>query len=170
MIALLDVRTTAPVKLFGELCAGSFSTSATASTSDEDCVRSTAAFVLFVDVYARREQVQKASSARQPEESRETCTKPRQSDPSRVPPTPPRGASDTFAPKNQTSRQKPKRRRCAHNWAASEPHRSNKYATIRPEAPSSRFSRATAEFSPKSTQHQGLPDPAHRTGTHHARR
>ena len=168
MIALLGVRTTAPVKLFGELCAGSFSTSA-ASTSDEDCVRSTAAFVLFVDVYARREQVQKASSARQPEESRESCIENRSITLQNAFHTSLR-SSDTFETKNQTSRQKPKRRRCAHNWAASEPHRSNKYATIRPEAPSSRFSRATAEFSPKSTQHQGLPDPAHRTGTHHARR
>ena len=50
---------TAPVKLFGYSCAGSFLPRTTASRSDEDCVRTTVAFVLFVDAYSRREQVQK---------------------------------------------------------------------------------------------------------------
>ena len=64
-------------------------------------MRSTAAFVLFGDVYARREQVQKqALRARDWEQSR-SRSRFASPDPSRVPHRPPRGAPDTFETKNR---------------------------------------------------------------------
>jgi hypothetical protein len=65
-------------------------------------------FVLFVDVYARRGQVQKASSQTLTSwESREADRGSLSPDPSRVPPTPPRGAPDTFATKTAVLRTQP---------------------------------------------------------------